>query len=205
MIRTFLAVELSEPVRAALGEFQRALRQRLSHELAKDVRISWVQPASIHLTVKFLGDISEQLVQPMHEAVEQWLSPHRRIEIPLERVGVFPSLQQPRVLWVGPSEQWNASPDAARLKSLHRAVEEACASLDLQPDSRPLSPHLTLARIKDGGRLAGQSLARSGVMERALALGSLSLAAIALMKSELKPTGSVYTRLWEARLEEGRS
>jgi 2'-5' RNA ligase len=70
-------------------------------------------------------------------------------------------------------------------------------------DERSWSPHLTLARIKEGGRSMGQVLAKSGVMDRPLALGSLAVDAIVLMKSELKPTGSQYTILWSSRLGSG--
>ena len=200
MIRTFLAIELSEALRTNLSNLQLELKQRLMRELPQDVRISWVQSASLHLTVKFLGDIDEQLVMPMREAIGKVLSGHRTIEIPLERLGAFPRPQQPRVLWVGPSALWEQGTDAARLASLHRTIEDCCVALNLAPDSRSLSAHLTLARVKQRERSVGQVLARSGVMDRPLTAGSLSVDAIVLMKSDLKPTGSVYTKLWNAAL-----
>jgi 2'-5' RNA ligase len=87
------------------------------------------------------------------------------------------------------------------LAAVHQAIEVCCSRLNLAPDHRPLSAHLTLARIKAGHRAAAQVLARSGVMDRLpLAVGSLAVEAIALMQSELKPTGSVYTVLWESKL-----
>src|SRR5262245_23244507 len=200
MIRAFLAVNLSEPLRTNLTKIHSELKQRLGNELSKHLRVSWVQPASLHLTVKFLGDIDEQLIEPMQKALENVLSSHRAIEIPLDRLGVFPRLQQARVLWVGPLEVWEKSQDAARLASLHRAVDDCCSSLNLAPDTRPLSPHLTLARIKEGGRDFGQILARSGLMDKPVSAGSMMVDAIHLMKSELKPTGSVYTKLWEVKI-----
>jgi 2'-5' RNA ligase len=87
------------------------------------------------------------------------------------------------------------------LTALHRAVEECCGTLELAPDTRPLSAHLTLARIKAGHRAVGQALARSGVMDRTLETMMLPVDAITLMQSELNPRGSIYTKLWEARLE----
>lgn len=202
MIRTFLAVELSEALRANLSSLQRELKQQVGREGSKHVRLSWVQPTSIHLTVKFLGDIDEELVKPMQEAIAQVVAGQRAIKIPLERLGVFPRLQQPRVLWIGPSEGWERGEGAGRLLSLHQSVESCCASLNLARDSRPLSPHLTLARIKEGERQVGQILAERGVMDRPLNLGTMEVNAIVLMKSELKPTGSVYTKLWEVRIGE---
>jgi 2'-5' RNA ligase len=124
------------------------------------------------------------------------------ISIPLERLGAFPSLQAPRVLWVGASERWEHGEDAKRLAVLHETVETCCDALGFAPDSRPLKPHLTVARVKAGGRQCGQALSRSGVLDRPLSLGSLAVESVALMKSELKPTGSVYTKLWDAGLSQ---
>ena len=93
--------------------------------------------------------------------------------------------------------------DARRLAELHRAVEDSCQSFGFAPEGRPLSPHLTLARIKEGERQCGQALAKSGVMDRALSLGSLPVQSVALMKSELRPTGPVYMKLWEVGLSGG--
>lgn len=73
----------------------------------------------------------------------------------------------------------------------------------LAADVRPFSPHLTLARIKEGERQVGQVLAESGVLNQSLTCGLLEIKAVVMMKSQLRPTGSVYTRLWEARLKRG--
>jgi 2'-5' RNA ligase len=200
MIRAFLAVELSDSLRTNLTKIHSELKQRLGREFSKNIRVSWVQPASLHLTVKFLGDINEQLVARMQNAMQNVLTQYRALEIPLDRLGVFPRLQQPRVLWVGPLDSWEKGQDAAQLALLHRAIDNCCGTLNLAPDTRPLSPHLTLARIKQGERDFGQILARSGVLDKAVSAGSMMVDAITLMKSELKPTGSVYTKLWEVRI-----
>lgn len=199
MIRAFLAVELPEDVRAQIARIQQNLKSSLARELPRVVRISWVQAASIHLTIKFLGDIDESLVEPMRQAIEPVVKNHQPIHIPIERLGAFPHSLQPRVLWVGASKQWERGEDAQRLAALHLAVEACCEALNLAPDARPLSPHLTLARIKEGGDHVGKALAGSGVMDRPLSLGSLDVGPVVLMKSELRPTGSVYTKLWEAK------
>jgi RNA 2',3'-cyclic 3'-phosphodiesterase len=201
MIRTFLAVELPDTLRSQIALIQQDLTQRLSRDLTKDIRISWVQPSSIHLTVKFLGDTDEELIGPMQPAIEQAVRPYLPIHIPLERIGAFPRPQQPRVLWIGPSEQWARGEDAARLAALHQAVEASCASFGVAPEGRPLSPHLTLARMKSGDRQLGQIMAHCGVMDRLLTIQSLAVTSIALIQSQLRPTGSVYSRLWRVPLE----
>lgn len=197
MIRAFLAVELSEELRWRLTQVQQDLRRHLSHSLPKSVRIAWVQSASIHLTIKFLGDMDESIIEPMCAAIAQMMEGHRTLQIPLERLGVFPRPQQPRVLWVGPSVSWEQGADAKRLAELHRAVEKRCRSFEFAPEDRPLSPHLTLARIKEGEREFSQALAQSGVLDGPMEIGTLPIASIVLMKSDLRPTGPVYTKLWE--------
>jgi 2'-5' RNA ligase len=197
MIRTFLAVELGDDLRHQIRLVQQDLRQRLDGGFSKDIRITWVQPSSIHLTMKFLGDTDEELIGPLREALERAMSGFERVTMPIERVGVFPRLQQPRVLWVGPSEQWEQGDDAKRLTALHRAVEDGCRSFGFAPEGRPLSPHLTLARVKEGERHVGQALAKSDVMDRPMSLGVLQVESIVLMKSELQPGGAVYTKLWK--------
>lgn len=200
MIRAFLAVELTDPLRDGLSALQSELKQRLHRAVPRDVRVSWVQPASSHLTIKFLGDVDEQIVAPLCAAVTQAMQAHPSLEIPLGRLGVFPRVQQPRVLWVGPTEQWQQGEDAKRLAALHAKVQTCCRSFDLALESRGLSPHLTMARIKAGERDVGRALISSGALQAAVSPGTLSVASIALMRSELRPSGSVYTKLWEARL-----
>jgi 2'-5' RNA ligase len=199
MIRTFLAVDLSDDLRHRIRLVQQDLRQRLGRESSQDIRISWVQPSSIHLTIKFLGDTDEELIESIREGVERAMSGFERVTMPIDRFGVFPRLHQPRVLWIGPSEQWEQGDDAKRLTALHHSVEECCRSFGFAPEGRPLSPHLTLARVKEGERRVGQALAKSDVMDRPISLGVLAVESIVLMKSELRPTGSVYTKLWEVR------
>lgn len=202
MIRTFLAVEPDEDLRAQIGRVQQDLKSRLSCESSKEIRITWVQPASIHLTITFLGDTDKSRIEPIRCLIEQAMTGYQAFRIPIERVGVFPRLQQPRVIWVGASESWERGADGVRLVTVHRAIEDCCRSLGFVSEGKPLSPHLTLARIKAGERQVGLALAQSGVLDRPIAGGSLAINAITLMKSHLRPTGPVYTKLWETRLAE---
>jgi len=200
VIRAFLAVELSQELRAELATLQLELKRRIEPEMKRDRRISWAQPASIHLTIKFLGDMDEQVIDPLLVAVEQAIGNQIAVNVPLERLGAFPRPQSPRVLWVGPSEYWERGIEAKRVTEIHDAIEQACEGSGFLRETKPFSPHLTLARIKVGERHVGVALAKGGVLDRPLSLGSLAVEAVVLMKSELKPTGSVYTKLWEVRL-----
>ena len=200
MIRAFLAVELSEDVRAQIARFQQGLKSPFTREMPRAVRISWVRPAAIHLTIKFLGDMEEQVIEPLREALAAAFNAHAALSIPLERLGAFPSSQAPRVLWVGAAERWEQGDEAKRLAELHAAVEARCDAFGFAPDSRPLSPHLTLARIKAGAREFGHALAAGKWLDRPLSFPALAVESVALMQSELRQTGSVYTKLWDVRL-----
>jgi 2'-5' RNA ligase len=200
VIRTFLAVELSQELRAVLATLQREVKRRIEPEMKRDMRISWVQPGSLHLTIKFLGDMDEQMIDPLREALEQALSPHIAVNVPLERLGAFPRPHSPRVLWVGPSENWERGTEARRIAEIHGAIEQTCDGLGFLRETRPFSPHLTLARIRAGERQVGVALAKSGVLDRLLSLGALAMESVALIKSELKPTGSIYSKLWAVKL-----
>ena len=200
MTRAFLAIELSQELQAELATVQQELKRKIEPEMKRDTRISWAQPASIHLTIKFLGDMDEQVVDPLRIAVEQAIGSQLSVIVPLERLGVFPHPQSPRVLWIGPSENWERGAEAKRVAEIHGAIEQACEGLRFLRETKPFSPHLTLARIKVGERQVGVALAKGGVLDRPLSLGSLAVETVVLMKSELKPTGSVYTKLWDVRL-----
>ena len=202
MIRAFLAVELSQELRVELADFQQKLKQRIEPEVNRNTRISWVQPAKIHLTIKFLGDMDEQVIDPLLGAIEQAVGSQSSVNVPLERLGAFPSPHSPRVLWIGPSENWEQGKEAKRVTAIHGEIEQACESLGFLREAKPFSPHLTLARIKTRERHIGVALATSGVLDQPLSVGSLVVKSVVLVKSKLKPTGSVYTRLWEARLRD---
>jgi 2'-5' RNA ligase len=161
-----------------------------------------VHSGSLHLTIKFLGDMDEQMIDPLRLALEQALGSHSAVNVPLARLGGFPRPQSPRVLWVGPPENWERGTEARRIEEIHAAIEQTCEGFSFLRETRPFSPHLTLARIKAGERQVGVALARSGVLDQSLSLGALEIGSVALVRSELKPTGSVYTKLWEVKTAE---
>ena len=163
--------------------------------------MSWVRPASLHLTLKFLGDMDEQVIDPLRVALELAIGSQIAVNVPLERLGAFPRPHSPRVLWVGPSENWEEGAEAKRLVEIHGAIEQACEGLGFRREAKSFSAHLTLARIKVGERHMGIALAKSGVLDCPLSLRSLAVELVVLMKSELRPTGSVYTKLWAVQLK----
>ena len=200
MIRAFLAVELTPDFRGALSAVQQDLKRRLEPAVGRQARISWVSPASMHLTMKFLGDTPEEVIGSLHTMVSEVAAGHRVIEVPFSRLGTFPRPQQPKVLWAGPLESWEQGSEGERLQALYRSLEEGCRGAGLAAEVRPFSPHLTLARIKEGERQVGQELAQCGLLDRSVTIGLLPVETLVMMRSELRPAGPVYTKLWECPL-----
>ncbi|MGH7228178.1 MAG: RNA 2',3'-cyclic phosphodiesterase, partial [Nitrospiraceae bacterium] len=170
------------------------LMKHLRHT-APDVRVQWVRPGSIHLTLKFLGDIDEARVEDIQAALLSAVRMQSRLAVEVGGLGVFPDLRAPRVLWIGLSGQVDA------LMRVAAEVEAALTGVGFPPESRLLSPHLTLARIKERSREVGKGLADSGLMTQPFRIGSLAVHAVCLMKSDLKPSGAVYSRLVEVPLK----
>ncbi len=197
MIRAFIAVELDRELRAAIAEAQRWLKEQVRKELghqAADVRVQWVRPEAIHLTLKFLGNVEETGLPTITAAMEQAVAGRKRLSLHVGEGGAFPHVRAPRVLWLGLAGQ------VEELVGLAGALEAALQVHGFQPEPRPFQPHLTLARIKEGSRRLGPALERIGPLAQSGTLGTLTVGSLSLMKSDLHPSGAVYTRLYEAKL-----
>jgi len=201
MLRVFIAVELTPTIRSSLAALQAQVKAELIRELrqtAPDARLQWVKPESIHLTLKFLGDIREDQIREIHGALGHALSMVRAFRLEVGGWGVFPDLRSPRILWIG----LDRAPARVPSPILHLAeiVEDAMATVGFPPESKTFAPHLTLARIKDRGREIGRALFTIGLLNKTDTIGTLPVAEVSLMKSDLQKSGAVYTRLCEISL-----
>ena len=181
-IRAFIAIELPGAVRRALGE----LIQRLD---ADGLPLRWVRPDNIHLTLKFLGDISSGQAAAVGDALAAAVAGTAPFQLRAAGVGVFPSLARARVVWVG------AAGGVERLKGLQQNIDGALEKLGFAAEKRPFKGHLTLGRAKD--RLDPERLKRSLKAVGVFEAGEFQVDRVTLFKSELKPTGAVYTPLRE--------
>lgn len=199
-----MAIELDPNLRSALGQLQTRLKQVIPSRLPPGARLQWLRPDSIHLTLKFLGDTDETRLRDIERALALAVGSRTRFSLAVGAIGVFPDLRAPRVLWVGLSSGQDQGPGHStdQLARLAGDIDQAMATLGYPIEQRPFSPHLTLARIKEHAREVGKALADSGVMQQPQSLGTLPVQAIALIKSDLKPSGAVYTRLCEVLLKE---
>jgi len=184
MIRTFIALDTPESVK----HWIQAAARKLS-AVSRD-KVSWARPEGIHLTLKFLGDVAESDLPAIYEAVQACAANSHPLNLSTAQIGGFPNLKKPRVLWLG------LTPDAGLLK-LQQELELKLAELGYPPEDKPFHPHLTAARIK--------FLERDSRLPEAF--GKLeppfvkwTAHSVKVMASELRPTGAVYTTMFEAEL-----
>jgi 2'-5' RNA ligase len=194
VIRAFIAIELPAEVHQNLEQVMRQLRQRLQTVPASAVR--WVQAGNIHLTLKFLGDVSLANLDMLKDNLLTEVKTHPSFEFSVGGAGAFPNARQPRVVWVGVQ----APPELLALQS---AIECKMEKLGYSREERPFSPHLTLGRVSKN--TTNQEAHQIGEALQAIKVGFLGLVCtqgVSLFKSDLQPTGSVYTCLLSAPLLE---
>jgi 2'-5' RNA ligase len=185
LIRSFLAIELPEPILTRIGEVQGGLRS--SHA---DVR--WTNPGKIHLTLKFFGNIEESRIDPIFKSIEEPLRRTLPFSLKVRGVGAFPHLKNPRVIWIGLVDEKEA------LTSLQKQIETYLEKIGFQPEDRSFRPHLTLGRMKSSR--GKEELVGRMERHREEEFGDFEVERVVLFKSDLRPSGPIYTPLRELRL-----
>ena len=185
--RTFLAVDLSSALQAAIEQNIRKIKRELPG-------LSWSKTENLHLNLKFLGDTTEIQVNQIRQAVEPAISHLSPFDLELEGFGVFPDDRSPRVLWIGLGGALDS------LVTLAECIGRAVVPLGFPQEDRPFRPHLTVARVKRNHRAVGRVLGTLGVLTDSFSCGPLPVEGITLFQSELRPSGAVYTKLWDVSL-----
>ena len=184
-MRTFIAIEIPDQLKRQLGQ----TIERLRAEVGTD-DIKWVRSRAIHLTLKFLGEISPETQSAIVDVMEQAAPKFNAASLTIEGFGCFPNTKRPRVLWLGVED-----PDLM-LHDLQTELEGGLARIGFEPDRRDYHPHLTLGRVRRG--LSADNAQRiaewAGSTEVGL-LGSMEVDAVNLIRSDLQPSGAVYSRL----------
>jgi 2'-5' RNA ligase len=187
-VRTFIAIELSPDVLARIGELQTRIKKDVPPSLVR-----WVRPEGIHLTLKFLGEVPADKIDAIAEAMQGACAPHPPFAVAIAGMGCFPNPRRPRVVWVGVDEP------SGTLARLQRDVERAMKPLGFPPEGRKYSPHLTLGRVKGRAPAALQALGEY-VSRAQVHLGEMGVSSIHLIRSDLQPSGAVYSELASAPL-----
>ena len=178
-IRTFICFELSREMTIKIRDYQYYIKT-----FGRGVR--WVKPESIHLTLKFLGDVEEANVANIAERLKPIVQDFASFKIKLTGSGAFPNLKRPRVYWIGVEEA------TGTLVKLHDQIDNTLEKEGFEKDQREFSPHLTLGRVEfiEEVQKISTELQRTNFEG-----GEFQPREIVIMKSELQPSGAVYAPL----------
>ncbi|MEM2122697.1 MAG: RNA 2',3'-cyclic phosphodiesterase [Candidatus Bathyarchaeia archaeon] len=186
MVRCFIAVDIQDQaVKEGVIEVQRRLEPL-------DIKFTLVDTEKMHITLKFLGEISDSMVEEIKESLMDFnFSP---FNMRFKGVGVFPDHIRPRVIWIGVSEGGD------EISGLAERLDDALERLGFPSEARRFKPHLTIARVKRGD---GAALAKVLQEYRLKDFGVSNVASVMLKKSILTSKGPIYTTLHEWRASQG--
>jgi 2'-5' RNA ligase len=189
-IRSFIATDLPDASKRAL----RALQNRLKKGY-DNAPVKWVDPNSIHLTLKFLGGIDVAMTARLLAVISEAVRGVRPFQVELKGLGVFPNPNRVRVVWVG------MGGDVDKLAFIQERIETGVVPLGFPAENRPFSPHFTLGRVREQAspeerRRLGQLVAEA-VFEGG---GCFTIDAVHLIKSQLTHQGAIYTKIGSVEL-----
>jgi 2'-5' RNA ligase len=190
-VRSFIAIELPEETKKGLRGLQAQLKA------GSQAPVKWVDPAHIHLTLKFLGNVAEDRMEEITAAMTQAVQGTSYFSLEVRELGVFPNPGRVQIVWVG------VSGEVAKLARLQQRIESGLEGLGFPPEGRRFTPHLTLARVRD--QATPDERARLGQLiadTEFEAAHSFMVEAVNLMKSQLTREGPIYTRISSAALDQ---
>ncbi len=189
VIRAFIAIEVPAEIHRRMEEATEPLREKLS-----SCPVRWVAIHNIHLTLKFLGDTSVSNLPVLENMLQAVAAMHQPFEVSVGQLGAFPSKTRPRVIWIGvqaPQE----------LINLQRRIETETDHLGYPREERAFSPHLTLGRVSRNASPADvRRIGEAVVVSEIGWLGTMRVETVTLYRSDLHPSGAVYTPLFTAKL-----
>ncbi len=184
-VRAFIALELT-------GEIQEQLAQIQSELKKAGADVKWVDPSGIHLTLKFLGNVSLKLIEEIKPLLDELAKTHQRFELRLGKLGAFPKIEYPRVIWVGIEQ---GSEQTIRLtQDLEQGL---MAKSGFLPEKRRFSPHLTLGRVRSANNRAQL---KGLLVSTTFPQKTMQAETIILFKSTLTPQGAIYQPLHSTSL-----
>jgi len=189
-MRLFIALPLPDAVRTALDHVTSDLK-------AHGGRVRWVDAGNLHVTVRFLGETEEAKLPKLRLLIDSIAAKFPSADTTIDRLGGFPNLSRPRVIWAGLAE----TESVVSIVRMARQVELAVRQLRFEPDSKGFKPHLTLGRVKDPRDLGGLPEYLKTYRFETL---PARLDRLVLFQSTLTPHGPIYDRLHEAKLGEER-
>ena len=191
--RTFIAIELPASVRARVAQHIASLR----HELP-DVRASWSREDNLHLTLKFLGNVSVADIPGVSDVVASATKSVSSFELTFSGCGTFPPHGRPSVLWLGAGNAGILPASAAQLPGpseldrLYSSIENGLAEVGFPRETRPFHPHLTIARLRQS-----QGARQLAELHKSLGFPPIEfhVTEVVVFKSELLKDGAKHTAI----------
>jgi RNA 2',3'-cyclic 3'-phosphodiesterase len=188
-LRTFIAIELPDNIKAELSRIIEGLKK------PRFGFVRWVNPQNIHLTLKFLGNVEAAKIDCICDAVRLSADGGEKFSLELSGLGFFPNPRRPRVFWIG------IAGDLDRLLHLQGSIDRNTEKLGFPGEKRPFSPHITLARINEDAMLPDLvDFVKATEKVRLEKKLHIDVDRALLMRSQLFRTGARYTRLFEAKI-----
>ena len=189
LIRCFIAIELPGELKKELAELITLLKRR-SPSIMR-----WVDPQGIHITLKFLGEVSEELIVEIESAMDESVKGVHPFQLEIGGTGAFPNMNRPELIWVG------VKGEMEKLVALHTKIEDNMELLGFPKEKRPYSPHLTLGRVRnEAPDFDRQRLGKLISSSTFTSLVPMKVTAIHLIRSQLTQPGPIYTVLKTAKL-----
>lgn len=180
--RGFISVDI--PFSQKINEFSNHIKNCGTH-------VKLVEPENIHITLKFLGETDEDLIEKIEESIKQSTRDTSSFEIKLVGTGVFPNPGYIKVIWIGVE-------DNGELKKIANNIDEQLSKLGFEREKRPFSPHLTIARVKSAKNK--KKLLETINKYHGTVFTKINVESIKLKKSELTSEGPIYTTIREIKL-----
>ena len=184
-LRLFVAIQIPGEIRRRLAEVEGKLK-------ASGADVKWVPEQNFHVTLKFLGYVEPDRLDEVNAAVKAALEGLPPFGITLSGVGAFPKPSRPSVVWVG------ITAGGEELKTLAERIERGLEQIGFDREARAFNPHITMGRVRSPMNLGRLSEIMEGLSE--VEVGSFEVGSVAVMRSDLRPTGPVYTQTTDCRL-----
>ncbi len=181
-MRTFIAIDLNESLKNNICEYINELKK------INQSKIKWIKENGMHITLKFLGEISEDKVSDIDNILEKTAEQHKPFPITFKGTGYFPNRKKPRVLWIGIENN-------TILCDIQSQLEDKLQSLGFPKEKRTFSPHLTMGRIKKPFHL--QSILSKISADQEKYFGEMTAQKITFFQSILKSSGAEYSVITE--------
>ena len=208
-MRVFIAIDIDDKIRKAIADLQKQIASKID---VKKGDLKWVEPNNIHLTLKFLGEISDEQLEEVKEITKTVAQAHQKFNLEIESVGSFGG-RSAKVVWVGAGTRLGAGADKAMqatempsrsregaeaLLALQKDLDDLLAQAGYPKEEREFSAHLTLCRVNHP--MAGIKMGEAIAQFSHLKLGSIAADAIYIYQSQLTPAGPNYTLLGDFKL-----